>query len=97
MVPSPRLPLPFSPQQYAAPAVVRAHAEFHPSEMVENEVPDMISVGVVVPDVDPLPSCPLPSPPQQYRALAVVSPQAHVLPTSIVDHVRPPETAFGVL
>src|SRR5437016_117500 len=89
----------FTPQQYAALAVVTPQAENSPTLTAAQACPPDTAIGVGLSVVVPLPSSPSRLSPQQYAILAVVTPQASPLPCPAltVANVSPPATATGVV
>ena len=97
VVPLPSWPLPPAPQQYPAPALVSAHADDPPAEMLlKVSEPDTATGVFWAAVVVPLPSWPLPPAPQQYPAPALVSAHAVVEPTPTWDRFSEPDTVTGV-
>ena len=98
LVPSPSCPLQFSPQHFAAPPVVTAHACKTSALMVAtpDDKPDTVT-GVNRSVVVPSPSCPEALPPQHFAAPPVVTAHVWKLPALMVATPDDnPDTATGV-
>ena len=93
-------PLPFVPQQYAAPTAVSSHVCAPPPSILVNAMPPATATGEsrFAPAGGPSPACPLESDPQQYAACAAVIPQpwSAVVPTPSDVKTRPPASGAGV-
>ncbi len=96
--PAPSWPLPFAPQQNAAPAAVTAQVWLSPTAMAATPLArPKTAVGVVRCVHVASPSWPLPLYPQQRTAPAVVSAQVWNMPAAMDTTPLPrPETGVGV-